>query len=90
MRTSRVAGYLKASGHECAHVNDLGLTSTDDALILKRARDEDLVLVTADQDFVQMLFASGDTRPSVVLMNRPGFRAYFLTWEGCHVHACQV
>ncbi len=64
----RVAGYLKASGHECAHVNDLGLTSTDDALILKRARDEDLVLVTADQDFVQMLFASGDTRPSVVLI----------------------
>src|SRR5215467_15307668 len=22
-----------------------------------------------------------------VAVNRPGFRAYFLSWEGCHVHA---
>ena len=23
-------------------------------------------------------------------LNRPGFRAYFLSWEGCCVHASQV
>src|SRR5258706_11528215 len=28
--------------------------------------------------------------PSRARMNRPGFRAYFLSWEGCHVHASQV
>lgn len=27
-----------------------------------------MVLVTADHDFVQMLFASGDARPSVILV----------------------
>jgi hypothetical protein len=33
-----------------------------------RSRDDDRVLVTADHDFVQMLFASGDTSPSLVLV----------------------
>ena len=56
----RVAGHLKAAGHEATHVSEIGLTSTDDAVILARARDESQVLVTADHDFVQMLFASGD------------------------------
>jgi predicted nuclease of predicted toxin-antitoxin system len=37
-------------------------------VILSRARDEGWVLVTADHDFVQMLFASGDTGPSVILI----------------------
>lgn len=64
----RVAGHLKAAGHECVHVSDLGLTSTDDAVILERARGEDWVLVTADHDFVQMLFASGDSGPSLMLI----------------------
>jgi predicted nuclease of predicted toxin-antitoxin system len=49
-------------------VGETGLTSTDDSVILERARDEDRVLVSGDHDFVQLLFASGDTRPSVVLV----------------------
>jgi len=32
------------------------------------ARDEGRVLVSGDHDFVQMLFASGATRPSLVLV----------------------
>ena len=64
----RVAGRLKAAGLDAVHVGELGLTSTDDAVILSRAHDESWVLVTADHDFVQMLFASGDTGPSVILV----------------------
>jgi predicted nuclease of predicted toxin-antitoxin system len=64
----RVAGQLKAAGHEAVHVGEIGLTSTDDAVILGRARGEDRVLVTADHDFVQMLFASGDAGPSLILV----------------------
>jgi predicted nuclease of predicted toxin-antitoxin system len=45
------------------HVNELGLAGTDDVVILDRGRDDDRVLATADHDFVQMLFASGDTSP---------------------------
>jgi predicted nuclease of predicted toxin-antitoxin system len=64
----RVASHLKAAGHDAVHVSEVGLTSTDDMVILARARDEDRVLVSGDHDFVQMLFASGDTRPSLVLV----------------------
>jgi predicted nuclease of predicted toxin-antitoxin system len=64
----RVGPYLKAAGHDAVHVGEIGLTSTDDQVILNRARDQDRVLVTADHDFVQLLFASGDSRPSVILV----------------------
>lgn len=64
----RVASHLKAAGHDAVHVSEIGLTSTDDLVILARARDEDRVLVSGDHDFVQMLFASGATRPSLVLV----------------------
>ena len=64
----RVAGHLKGAGLDAVHVGELGLTNTDDAVILSHARDDGWVLVTADHDFVQMLFASGDTGPSVVLV----------------------
>lgn len=64
----RVAGHLKAAGHEAVHVSEIGLTSTDDAVILSHAQAGGMTLVTADHDFVQMLFASGDTSPSVILV----------------------
>ncbi len=43
----RVAGHLKAAGHEAVHVGEIGLTSTDDAIILSCAKDDRWVLVTA-------------------------------------------
>lgn len=64
----RVASHLKAAGHDAVHVSEVGLTSADDLVILARARDEGRVLVSGDHDFVQMLFASGATYPSLVLV----------------------
>jgi predicted nuclease of predicted toxin-antitoxin system len=64
----RVASHLKAAGHDAVHVSEIGLTSTDDVIILARARVEERILVSGDHDFVQMLFASGDTQPSLVLV----------------------
>jgi predicted nuclease of predicted toxin-antitoxin system len=64
----RVASHLKAAGHDAVHVSEVGLTSANDAVVLGRAYDEDRVLVSNDHDFVQMLFATGDTRPSLVLV----------------------
>lgn len=63
----RVCAGLQAAGYDAVHVDDVGLASADDELILARARDEDRVLVSCDHDFVQMLFASGEPGPSVVL-----------------------
>lgn len=64
----RVASHLKTAGHDAIHVSEIGLTSTDDSVILERARSESRVLLSGDHDFVQMLFASGDARPSLVLV----------------------
>lgn len=63
----RVSSHLKAAGHDAVHVSEIGLTSTDDEVILARARAEDRILVSCDHDFVQLLFASGDQRPSLLL-----------------------
>ncbi len=64
----RVASGLKAAGHDAVHVIEIGLTSAGDEAVFARARDDDRVLVSGDHDFVQMLFASGSTRPSLVLV----------------------
>ena len=64
----RLCPYLKTAGHDAVHVGEIGLASTDDQIILRKACDQDRVLVTGDHDFVQLLFASGDTWPSVILV----------------------
>ena len=42
----RVSPYLKVAGHDAVHVGEIGLTSTDDSVILVRARDEGRVIVS--------------------------------------------
>jgi predicted nuclease of predicted toxin-antitoxin system len=61
----RVCAHLKAAGHDAVHVSEIGLASAEDR---ERARGEGRVLVSCDHDFVQMLFASGDSGPSLLLM----------------------
>lgn len=62
------SGVPAQTGGRPRAVSELGLAGTDDVAILDRARDDDRVLVTDDHDFVQMLFASGNTSPSLVLV----------------------
>ena len=64
----RVCPPLKTAGHDAVHVGEIGLTSTDDQVILDRARSQDRVLISGDHDFVQLLFSSGDIRPSLILV----------------------
>jgi predicted nuclease of predicted toxin-antitoxin system len=61
----RVCAHQKAAGHDAVHVSEIGLASAEDR---ERARGEGRVLVSCDHDFVQMLFASGDSGPSLLLM----------------------
>jgi predicted nuclease of predicted toxin-antitoxin system len=63
----RACSHLRAAGHDAVHVADLGLSSADDEKILLRARRDGRVMVSCDHDFVQMLFASGEAGPSLVL-----------------------
>lgn len=63
----RVAPILKTAGHDAVHVSEMGLGSADDKAVMACALDEGRILVTCDHDFVQMLFSSGASRPSVIL-----------------------
>jgi predicted nuclease of predicted toxin-antitoxin system len=58
---------LNGAGHDAIHVRAIGLDCTDDGIILAHARSDGRVVISCDHDFVQLLFASGDTRPSLIL-----------------------
>ena len=64
---SRVATFLNASGHEAAHLRDLGLTSAPDPVVLEAAARSKSVLITLDTDFGALIAHSRDSLPSVVL-----------------------
>ncbi|HET9080081.1 MAG TPA: DUF5615 family PIN-like protein [Trebonia sp.] len=65
----KVAVALGKSGFESVHVGDAGLLTAADRSILDYAAANDLVIVSADSDFGELLAARrGATRPSVVLL----------------------
>ncbi|MFO7778564.1 MAG: DUF5615 family PIN-like protein [Nitriliruptoraceae bacterium] len=64
----RVARLLREAGHDAAHVVEVGLDNTDDAVILSAAADDARIIVTADTDFGALLAARGTASPSVVML----------------------
>ena len=65
----RVAAGLRSAGLDARHVADAGLVTAADEAILEHAAANDLVIISADSDFGELLAASpGATSPSVVLL----------------------
>jgi predicted nuclease of predicted toxin-antitoxin system len=65
----RVAAQLADMGFDAIHVADVGLLTAADEAILEYAAANELVIVSADTDFGELLAASpGRARPSVVLL----------------------
>jgi predicted nuclease of predicted toxin-antitoxin system len=65
----KVAAGLTRAGFEASHVADHGLLTSPDQEILEHAAAHDLVIISADSDFGELLAASpGAIRPSVVLL----------------------
>ena len=65
----RVATGLCSAGLDARHVADAGLVTAADEAILEHAAANDLVIISADSDFGELLAASpGATSPSVVLL----------------------
>jgi predicted nuclease of predicted toxin-antitoxin system len=60
--------FLAARGWEAQHWSDIGPGNAPDNDILKWARENNFVVVTQDLDFSQLLFATRDSGPSVVLL----------------------
>lgn len=65
----RVAAQLIGAGLEAVHVADVGLVTAADEAILDYAAANELVIVSADSDFGELMATSrGAARPSVVLL----------------------
>lgn len=63
-----LAEELRILGHDVVHTRDVDLATAVDEVVLRRAFDEDRVLISADTDFGFLLAESGAGRPSVVLL----------------------
>ena len=73
----RTVGALNELGHDAVHAREIGLSRATDTTILERARSEGQVVLTVDLDFGQLLAASSQITPSVVIFRMrdqtPGF-----------------
>lgn len=63
----RAAQYLRDIGHEATHLYERGLHKLPDRDIFSLARREEAVLLTHDLDFADLVAASGERLPSVVI-----------------------
>ena len=63
----KTVDFLNALQHDATHVHDQELYSAPDSVILKKAREEQRILLTHDLDFGELLAASGTVSPSVII-----------------------
>ena len=66
---------LRQIGWDVIHVSEVGMSSADDADILRRGRAESRVCVTLDADFHSLLATSGERSPSVIRVRKEGLDA---------------
>jgi predicted nuclease of predicted toxin-antitoxin system len=62
---------LRAAEHDAVHLHDEGLLTMKDPDILEKARSEERILLTFDSDFGDLLAASGERLPSVIIFSTP-------------------
>jgi predicted nuclease of predicted toxin-antitoxin system len=58
---------LRDAGHDAVHLRDEGLLKLEDSEILDKARSESRIVLTFDLDFADLLAASGEKLPSVII-----------------------
>ena len=76
---ARMAELLRAAGHDCTHVYELGLGGQPDEQIMATADRENRILVSADTDFGELLANAPILAPSVILLRRTDKQARSLT-----------
>ncbi len=67
--------FLRDLGFEAFHLNDFGLGKLADSEILSKANQENFIVLTHDLDFGDLLAASGDKLPSVIIFRLRNMKA---------------
>ena len=62
-----LARWLAEAGHDALHAYDLGLERAADIDIIKRARQDQRTVITADLDYPRLLALSDASEPSLIL-----------------------
>ena len=70
----RIVEELRKKGHDAIHLAEQGLYRMPDGDILQKARLESRVLLTHDLDFGELLAASGEDLPSVIIFRLKDMR----------------
>jgi predicted nuclease of predicted toxin-antitoxin system len=65
--STSTAASLREAGHDAVHLRDEGLLKLEDAAILDKARSESRIVLTFDLDFGDLLAASSEKLPSVII-----------------------
>jgi predicted nuclease of predicted toxin-antitoxin system len=65
--TPRAVEHLVAAGHDAVHAATLGLSGASDAEILRMARREERIVVTADLDYPRLLALEHAEGPGIIL-----------------------
>lgn len=58
---------LKRQGYDAIHLSEQGLFRMPDSEIITKAKDESRIVLTFDLDFTDLLAASKDSLPSVII-----------------------
>jgi predicted nuclease of predicted toxin-antitoxin system len=69
------ATILRRAGFDAVHTGETGLAEAEDSEIIRRASDEDRVVVTLDADFHTHLALTQACKPSVIRIRVEGLRS---------------
>ena len=70
----RTVEFLNMHGHSATHLASQALERMEDADILSKAHEEGRVLLSLDLDFGELLAASGEQYPSVIIFRLRNMR----------------
>ena len=63
----KTVDFLRKLGHEAIRVNEVGMAASKDSEIMGYAAKHDMVVITADLDFGEMLAFTKHNKPSVII-----------------------
>ena len=73
--SQRTVKYLREIDFDAIHLREQGLQKSQDPNILEKARAENRILLTHDLDFSDLMAASGDSLPSVIVFRLQNMKA---------------